>query len=170
MKVPPPTFSIERNVTIDVLKGWAIYLVVMGHFIYETYTKFYSEQSFYVNKFIYSFHMPLFFVVGGYCNAWSIQKYKIKSFFTKKTKSLLIPFFFWTMSAVVLNLISLRNDPDIGAVFFKLMLRCFVYTPSVWYLLILYLATLVFRIDIIFGNIVAKKINPKLCILSHLLF
>jgi len=167
----PPIFSIKRNVTIDVLKGWAIYLVVMGHFIYEIYAKFLiSEQSFYVNKFIYSFHMPLFFVVSGYLNAWSLQKYNIKSFFIKKTKSLLIPFFFWSMSAIVLNLISLRNDPDIGAVFSKLMLKCFVYTPSVWYLLILYLSTLVFRVDIIFGNMLAKKINPKLRILSHLLF
>ena len=162
---------VKRNITIDALKGWGIYFVVMGHFIYNTYAIFLiPEQSVYITKFIYSFHMPLFFVISGYCNAWSLYKYNTQQYFIRKTKSLLIPFFFWTMSAVALNLIYFRNDPDIRTVFCRLMLQCFVYTPSVWYFLILYLSTLIFRVDIVFGNILAKKFNPKFRILSHLLF
>lgn len=47
---------MERNVAVDVLKGLGIFTVVLGH---------YSIPSGLYN-FIFSFHMPLFFILSGY--------------------------------------------------------------------------------------------------------
>ena len=46
-----------RNSSIDVAKGIAIILVVLGHSI--------AEPTVPLNKFILSFHMPLFFFLSG---------------------------------------------------------------------------------------------------------
>lgn len=49
-----------RNVSIDVLKGVAAWLVVLGHFVdgKEEYHRLFNV--------IYSFHMPLFMFLAGY--------------------------------------------------------------------------------------------------------
>ena len=52
----------ERIVWVDFAKGSAIILVVLGHF---------SEGD--LQKFIFVFHMPFFFVMAGYLlnfNKW----------------------------------------------------------------------------------------------------
>lgn len=41
---------------VDVAKGIGIILVVLGH----------NQSPDYIIKFIYSFHMPLFFFLSGY--------------------------------------------------------------------------------------------------------
>lgn len=46
---------MERNDTIDIMKGIGILLVMLGHFV-----------DGFAHTFIYSFHMPLFFVLAGY--------------------------------------------------------------------------------------------------------
>lgn len=48
---------IVRNKTIDVAKGIAILLVILGHSFYSL-----NEP---INKIILTFHMPLFFVLSG---------------------------------------------------------------------------------------------------------
>lgn len=47
----------QRDVTADMLKGWAILLVIVGHV---------SSISPIVKSLIFSFHMPLFFLVAGW--------------------------------------------------------------------------------------------------------
>ena len=60
----------DRLRWLDALKGWAILLVVFGHVLSGyldagTYPEAY--YSFYhVRTWIYSFHMPLFFLISGY--------------------------------------------------------------------------------------------------------
>lgn len=44
-----------RNTKIDVIKGMAIILVVLGH------------CGFPATNFIYLFHMAVFFIASGYC-------------------------------------------------------------------------------------------------------
>lgn len=59
---------------IDFLKGVGIISVVIGHIFYTPY--------------IYAFHMPLFFILGGFL----CSKKNIKEFFIKKIKHLIIPY------------------------------------------------------------------------------
>ena len=66
----------KRIEWIDIAKGIGIILVVIGHI----------SQIEVLNDIIYSFHMPLFFIISGYL-------YKRKENFTKgKFKKILIPY------------------------------------------------------------------------------
>lgn len=49
----------ERIVVIDVLKGVAACLVVLGHIVTG------KEEYHWLYNFIYSFHMPLFMFLAG---------------------------------------------------------------------------------------------------------
>lgn len=49
-----------RNKQIDALNGIGILLVVMGHYDNQM-----NSQAWY--DWIYSFHMPLFFITGASC-------------------------------------------------------------------------------------------------------
>ena len=77
--------SIIRNRVewIDLAKAIAIMLMVIGH----------SNVPLYIDKWIHSFHMPLFFLVSGFL--FVPDKYSCKSFLRIKTKLLFIPYFFW---------------------------------------------------------------------------
>lgn len=48
---------MERVKWIDYLKGFAILLMVIGH---------YQGTPTFLNVWIYAFHMPLFFFLSGY--------------------------------------------------------------------------------------------------------
>ena len=56
---------MNRDLKLDNLRGLAIFLVVLGHFIQETsFSGLFSYQFIYT--FIYLFHMPVMIFVSGY--------------------------------------------------------------------------------------------------------
>lgn len=64
MGVPP-----GRDTAVDALRGLSILLVVLGHAIANAENLLVAPAynlELYVSKFIYSFHMPLFFLISGY--------------------------------------------------------------------------------------------------------
>lgn len=67
-----------RNTYIDLAKGVAIFLVVLGHCIQYGYSiDYYESRAFFENivfKIIYSFHMPLFALISGYLFYFSLKK------------------------------------------------------------------------------------------------
>lgn len=68
----------NRNLSIDIAKGIAIILMVIGHC--------YHEDNL-ILKFIYAFHMPFFFIVSGF-----LYSGKDKINLPKQTRSLLMPY------------------------------------------------------------------------------
>lgn len=74
--------SRKRVDYLDVAKGIAILSVVVGH----TFSA-YDPGSF-LNKLIYSFHMPLFFILSGYF----YKPQEFKPALIKKVKGLLMPY------------------------------------------------------------------------------
>lgn len=61
--------SYTRNGFLDVLKGFAIFLMVIGHVITWLYDPSVASATFRSHiwwNVIYSFHMPLLFFVSGY--------------------------------------------------------------------------------------------------------
>lgn len=68
----------ERSLYLDVVKGLAIILVVVGHCIqFGSGADVLRSGVFFADplfKFIYSFHMPLFMLVSGYLFRYSIQR------------------------------------------------------------------------------------------------
>lgn len=75
----------KRNKQIDVMRGVGILLMVYGHCCRA-------------NSGIALFHMPLFFIISGYCfnddNCESIRK--IGFYFKRKVESLWVPYFLYT--------------------------------------------------------------------------
>lgn len=67
-----------RDKTVDILKGFAILLMVMGHFLAAATSHLdggVAHNGWLVGQWIYSFHMPLFFFLTGYLsvkapNSW----------------------------------------------------------------------------------------------------
>lgn len=85
---------MKRNEKIDLLKGIAIILMVMGHSMSDI------EYMTLPLNVIYSFHMPLLFYLSGYMIELTKSKYKQTGtlyFIKRKAISLLIPYFSWTV-------------------------------------------------------------------------
>lgn len=91
-----------RNKNIDILKGFLIYTVVLGHTIQVFDSNFDMNFLF---KIIYSFHMPFFFLVSGYLARGSILKNgcSFKHCITNKILYLVIPYISWYMIFYVFN-------------------------------------------------------------------
>lgn len=72
----------KRIEWLDMAKGIAIILMVIGHTIpYNA-----------INKFIFSFHMPLFVILSGFTYKMPKDNKEIKSRFKKYIKQLVIPY------------------------------------------------------------------------------
>lgn len=76
---------MQREKWIDVVRGGAILLVVIGH----------SGCPEILYNLIYSFHMPLFFVISGYLynyDKWN-KTLRFKSFFVNRLNAYIKPYF-----------------------------------------------------------------------------
>ncbi|WP_298237234.1 acyltransferase family protein [uncultured Algibacter sp.] len=71
----------DRYEWVDQARGLGIFLVIYGH----NYP--------FLESYIYSFHMPLFFFIAGMFHPKNITKYSI----VKRAKSILIPYFIWSL-------------------------------------------------------------------------
>lgn len=68
---------MNRDLTLDGMKGVAIIAMIIGHL----------STSF--TQFIFSFHMPLFFIAGGYV----YKQKEIKAYFKSDLSRLILPYF-----------------------------------------------------------------------------
>lgn len=95
----------ERDLLPDILRGFAILMVVYGHCIQEgNGYDFSTDMSYFDDKiyqFIYSFHMPLFALIAGYFACSSLSKADSRksriSLLLRRVSTYFIPIFVWTM-------------------------------------------------------------------------
>lgn len=110
-----------RDKKIDILKGIAIILVVIGHTIQFTKGPVYGGGGFFNNplfSLIYTFHMPLFMLVSGYLFYESLNKYSMRELILKKFKSMIIPILCWNLSFKLLLFILGKSTFDLGNLIF----------------------------------------------------
>ena len=139
--------STNRNEVIDIMKGIAIILVIVGHL----------QGIFYIHETIYSFHMPLFFTLAGY---FFSPKNSIIEGIKKDARRLLIPYitviFIILTYSIILHVILRHNFTELlqsGA----LLLFFFPKGVSlggiqgpitpVWFLISLFWCKTIFRIS-----------------------
>lgn len=149
-------FSENKNgriIWIDAVKAIGILLVIVGH------GPNFSDTLW---RFIWAFHMPLFFFVAGYT---FLKKKHNREFIINKAKRLLIPYVFTTCMLMILDLfryfISVSCNIRFGDCI-KIVFRwlwgglygsCWSYdTPfkiydigAIWFLVTLFLAELMFN-------------------------
>ena len=107
----------KRAEFVDIAKGIAIISVIIGH----TWSV-YSPMDKRLTIFIYSFHMPLFFMLSGAVFA-SSPVVSFKTLVKKKTKRLILPYFVYgfafmflifILSACMLALLTTNCDISIS--------------------------------------------------------
>ena len=74
---------------IDLLRGFAIFLIVFYHMI--GYSKNLSNILIYLS----SFHVSLFFLISGF--TYNLKDISFKDYFIKKFKNIMIPFFIFSI-------------------------------------------------------------------------
>lgn len=104
----------KRENWIDVLKGVGIIFVIIGHVSLS------SEFS----RWIYTFHMPLFFILSGFLWSRSSERITIKEFCVKRIKSILWPYVFFRILLIIYWCIveSHFRHLDIGPIWFLIVL------------------------------------------------
>lgn len=86
--------SMKRENWIDALKGVGIVLMVVGH----------ADSPVRIEKMIYGFHMPLFFIIAGYLyeeTKWNNKG--LKELVRKRFRSYIIPYFVFGCCNLILN-------------------------------------------------------------------
>lgn len=92
--VPTP----PRSVLIDVVRGIAICLVVLGHTNQGLLHRGWWGQSlvgYHLNDSIYAFHMPAFFFVSGIFLRPGVDKRGMKRYTAEKLRTMIYPFLVW---------------------------------------------------------------------------
>ncbi|MGC8548702.1 MAG: acyltransferase family protein [Acidobacteriaceae bacterium] len=89
----------KRNQTVDIVKGVAIILVVLGHVMQGmNHRQLLQGAAYYLSEnFIYSFHMPAFFFVAGLFLDRSLNKRGPANFAREKLRTVLYPYFLWPL-------------------------------------------------------------------------
>ncbi len=82
-----------RHVDVDIVKGIAIILMVLGH----------SGVSEELIRFIYLFHMAVFVIAAGYCYNEKYSQGGWGIFLKKRVKSLYIPFVCWMFVLTIMH-------------------------------------------------------------------
>ena len=117
-----------RNDSIDILRGIAIILVVLGHL----------NPGDLLTKFIYTSHLFLFFFISGYLSKITPLG-KTHVFLRRKALRLLVPFFFWNgFSIGIYMLIENKLSFQSAIEQFFFLNGSVGWNSPVWFLLVLF--------------------------------
>lgn len=150
---------------LDTAKGIGIILVIIGH----------VSTNALINNWIYSFHMPLFFIISGYISGESIGIISTKKFLKKKARSLLIPYFLFSILSYLYWVIIERNIRGENNSIIKPFINIFiaqggsnnyVFNVVMWFLPCLFVTEIIYYFINKNNN---KKIVGKVLILSSMI-
>lgn len=121
-----------------IAKGMGIILVVVGHFYPQTSPPYWTEAR----HIIYSFHMPLFFILSGYL--YSHGKYPYGDLIKTKAKRLLYPFAtiavaFFLIKYLASLVVSLEYPVYLDSLYTLLTDPGNSYMPLLWFMHALFL-------------------------------
>lgn len=128
----------ERLEYIDIIKGVTIYFMVLGH----SYSEGNGE---YIMRWIYSFHMPLFFITTGVLYGMR-NKTSMTFDLKKKVRTLLFPYLFWgTIYQIFLASLKIMGGAPIKETLYQNLVNVITITgSSMWFLPTMFGAFLVF--------------------------
>lgn len=142
-----------RNEKIDIVRGFAILLVVMGHTLSSIAG---ATDTFFYNV-IFAVQMPLFMIISGYITIYSKPIIGITDFLKKirrRTVALLLPWIVWTLIRYFLSgseqsfgeyIVYILNNMDAGY----------------WFLVSLWTIDLIVSFSSFFSNIGKQKTINK---------
>ena len=117
---------------IDAVKGLGIILVIFAH-----------ANKTILTKYIYLFHMPLFFYISG--KLFNIDNLNFRSFVKKKIDRLIIPCFAYGILIVLFNILNSTilyiKTKTFNYNIIDNLLRIFIFqnrTTTLWFLLVIF--------------------------------
>lgn len=123
----------KRLSWLDSLRGFGIILITLGHLgCFEL-----------LERYLYSFHVPLFFFISGYL--YRRGTVPLKDYIKKKTDTIFIPFVAWTVLSTMVNVVLGYNlQPLIE----KALTICgkLTWNSPLWFLLVLYFVEILFAL------------------------
>lgn len=140
--------AAKRSEYFDVLRGFGIICVVLGHVLNEEFGNFETEV---IRKYIYIYHLPLFFFISGYF----IKKEPLLIFLKKKVKTLYLPCVaISTFSLLIVPIwtkFGVLKLPDIYVLIHKIFkIICFkadgYYVGACWFFSLLFFSVILFEL------------------------
>ena len=138
----------QRNIEIDIMKGIAILCVMLGHTTWIPG---------WLGSFIYSFHMPLFFIVSGYfAKTYSEYQGNGWDYLLKNMRQLVAPYIVIAGLSCIFPLVQAIHYSDMSLVTHKALAlvlatdktwedSLFDYDiPPIWFLLALFWGRMIF--------------------------
>ena len=143
---------MNRDKTLDYLRGLAIIQVVLVHILY--WLNIFNGGFFAIAKSFLLFEMPIFFFVTGAVNGLGKQQ-KYRTFCFKRIKGLLIPYYIYSVICILISIVYyfLHNELSIKLTI-KLLLSWIVpldhqimplpyFTWAIWFIPV-YIISIVF--------------------------
>lgn len=138
---------MKRDVTLDVMKGVGILLIVSGHLV---------NSGCFAFEIIGSFHVPLFFLIGGYLARDLTGWGEFRGFCKKSVKRLIVPYAITMLMLCVWGALQAFFKQDINYFMqplFSMLLASadgyaskwgLLYVGPMWFLWALFVARVVF--------------------------
>lgn len=114
----------KRVEWIDIAKGFAMILVVIGHTAFST-----SKQEI-LRAMIFSFHMPLFFILSGMTLSFADNWKQLMNKTVKDVKNLLIPYVVCYILSTIIGLFFAPSNIT-NKYYFTANLLGFIYASGV---------------------------------------
>lgn len=153
---------------VSILQGWSMLLVVIGHIMLTNiFQNEATPVTAFIEKNIYSFHMPLFMFISGFL-FYHTKLEKNKDYITTikdKSKRLLIPFCFFTIACLLLKYAFnplMKRPVELS---FNYIINSFLYPASnplgeLWFISTLFI---LFLFMPVYKYALANKIRTGIC-------
>ena len=128
--------NTKRLDYLDYAKGFGIILVVLGH-IYDISNP--------IKIWLYSFHMPLFFIISGLLIRYTnINERDMNGIIVSKFKSLIIPYIFFELVAIFIWMC--QNEFTLSALRWNVVDSILMYCKAgtTWFLFALFVSEIIF--------------------------
>jgi fucose 4-O-acetylase-like acetyltransferase len=135
----------NRVAWVDFAKGIGIFLVVLGHTLRGLFTYNYAENSgvlHWLDNWIYTFHMPLFFFVSGLFIQRSAQR-GWGEFAGRKLGAIVYPYVIWSLIQGILQAFT-KPETTPAAALGNLWRMIYEPRDHFWFLYVLMVITLLF--------------------------
>jgi len=138
---------------IDTAKGLGIVLVVVGHVLrglVAAHVMEWTPAARFLDAWIYSFHMPLFFFLSGLFLFQSVTKSSLRWFISDKVRMIAYPYVVWSIITIFLKA-GLGTVPNTPRALSDLMLIPYSPIEQFWFLYVLFVLVVFFGITFAFG-------------------
>ena len=137
----------KRITYLDIAKGMGMVLVLLGHLQNDTIFS-YSPHILTLCSWIFSFHMPLFFILSGMLLCIKKENEKdLTGFIKQRFKSIMVPYFWFSLIyiGIVLYYLFVNKVIPVKTLFIQLWYVLGMYGMNVlWFLPALFAAEILF--------------------------